>query len=144
MSSAGEFKETSAASVRGGRSSAAALPLPSFASVEELAKAMQGQMAAAIAIPRALAEAQLTIGAELFGFLGRRLKAQAELCHELSLCRELSDAVQAQRRFNERVASDYSAEMDQMTTMLSRETGVVVAAASGAVETASKGVKIAA
>jgi hypothetical protein len=109
-----------------------------------MSKSMQGQFAAIAAIPRAMLEAQLTMGSELFGFVGRRMKAQAELCHELSQCRELSDAVEAQRRFSERVTSDYSEEFGQIATMLRNELTSVTDAASEAVTEASKAAKLAA
>jgi hypothetical protein len=115
-----------------------------FGSFENMSKSMQGQFAAIAAIPRAMLEAQLTMGSELFGFMGRRMKAQAELCHELSQCRELADAVQAQRRFSERVTSDYSEEFGQIATMLRNELTSVTDAASEAVTEASKAAKLAA
>ncbi|WP_139221155.1 phasin family protein [Bosea sp. OK403] len=115
-----------------------------FGSFEDLSKSMQGQFAAISAIPHAMLEAQLAMGSELFGFMGRRMKAQAELCHELSQCRELADAVQAQRRFSERVSSDYSEEFGQITTMLRNELTSVADAASEAVTEASKAAKLAA
>ncbi len=115
-----------------------------FGSFESMSKSMQGQFAAIAAIPRAMLEAQLTMGSELFGFMGRRMKAQAELCHELSQCRELSDAVQVQRRFSERVTSDYSEEFGQIATMLRSELTSVTDAASEAVTEASKAAKLAA
>jgi hypothetical protein len=134
---------TSSSNPKDSRSAAFPLFQP-FGAQEDLAKVIQGQMTAAAAIPRAILEAQLTVGSELFGFIGRRLKAQAELCHELSKCREMSDALQAQRRFGERVASEYSAEVDQVTTMISRELGIVSEAASGAVAMTLKDGKLAA
>ena len=115
-----------------------------FGSFENMSKSMQGQFAAIAAIPRAMLEAQLTMGSELFGFMGRRMKAQAELCHELSQCRELADAVQAQRKFGERVTSDYSEEFGQIATMLRNELTSVTDAASEAVTEASKAAKLAA
>ncbi|GGH31697.1 hypothetical protein GCM10007036_43080 [Alsobacter metallidurans] len=123
----------------------ATIPLQQpFGTVEDVSRALQGQMAAVAAIPRAIMEAQLTIGSELFIFLARRLKAQAELWHELSQSREFLGAVQAQRRFADKAASDYSAEASEMATMLSREVGVVSNAASEAVAAATASGKIAA
>jgi nitroreductase len=129
---------------RSAQANASASNTQPFGSVENMSKSMQGQFAAIAAIPRAMLEAQLTMGSELFGFVGRRMKAQAELCHELSQCRELSDAVEAQRRFSERVTSDYSEEFGQIATMLRNELTSVTDAASEAVTEASKAAKLAA
>lgn len=115
-----------------------------FGSLEDLTKTMQAQFATAAAIPQAILEANLTIGSELLGFMGRRMKAQAELCHALSRCHEFGEAVEAQRQFGERVASDYSAEIGQLATIMRKELATVTAVAAGAVEEAGKAGKIAA
>lgn len=115
-----------------------------FGSLENLTKTMQAQFTTAAAIPQAILEANLTMGSELLGFMGRRMKAQAELCNALSRCHEFGEAVEAQRQFSERVTSDYTAEIGQLATIMRKELATVTAVAAGAVEEAGKAGKIAA
>jgi hypothetical protein len=114
---------------------------PPFGSFETISKSMQSQFATLTALPQAVIEANLTIGSELYAFLGRRMKAEADFCHELSRCNEVEDALEAQRRFSSRATSDYSAEMTQMSTLLRKELASV---ASETVAEAGKAAKLAA
>jgi hypothetical protein len=112
--------------------------------LEGITKSLQSQLATAAALPHALMEAQLAFGSELMTFVGQRMKAQAELFGALSHCHELSEAVEAQRKFNERVASDYSAEFGQLTELMRKEMTTVQGVLAQSVEGASKLAKAAA
>lgn len=125
----------------GGADSQNSMPFGSF---EGITKTMQVQFAAAIAVPQAVLEANLTMGSELFGFIGRRMKAQAEWCSELSQCREVAEAVAAHRKFGERVTSDYSSEIGQLATIMSKELAIVGTVATEVVGEAGKAGKLAA
>jgi hypothetical protein len=125
----------------GGAESQSSMPFGSF---KGITKTMQAQFAAAVAVPQAMLEANLTMGSELFGFIGRRMKAQAELCNELSQCREVTEAVEAHRKFSERVTSDYSSEIGQLATIMSKELAIVTAVATEVVGEADKAGKLAA
>jgi hypothetical protein len=105
---------------------------------------MQSQLATAAALPHALIEAQLAFGSELMTFIGQRMKAQAELFGALSHCRELSEAVEAQRKFSERVASDYGNEFGQLTELMRKEVTTVQGVLAESVEGAAKLAKAAA
>lgn len=113
-----------------------------FGSFETIAKSTQSQFAALMALPHALVEANLTMGAEFYGFMGRRMKAQAELCHDLSQCHEVADALEAQRRFSARATSEYSDELGQIGTLLRKEMASVTTVATEAVNEASKAAKL--
>jgi len=112
--------------------------------LDGISKSLQAQLATAAALPHALIEAQLTLGSELMSFIGQRMKAQAELFGALSQCHELSEAVEAQRKFSERVASDYSNEFGQLTELMRKEMTTVQGVLAQSVEGASKLAKAAA
>jgi hypothetical protein len=116
-------------------------PSRAFGSFENISKSMQSQAVALAALPYATLEAHLTMVSELYNFVGKRMKAQAELCHELSRCHEVADALDAQRRFSARATSDYSDKMTQMGSLLRKELSTV---ASEAVQEAGKAAKLAA
>lgn len=115
-----------------------------FASFENISKSMQSQAATLAALPYPTLEAHLTVVSEFYAFVSKRMKAQAELCHELSRCHEVSDALEAQRRFSARATSDYSDEMTQMGTLLRQELATLANVASEAVQEAGKAAKLAA
>lgn len=115
-----------------------------FGSFAAISKSLQNQFAALAALPHAMIEAHLAMGSEVYGFMSRRMKAQAELCHELSQCHELTDALEAQRRFGERATSAYSDELGQIGTLLRKEMASVAQVASEAVTEANKAAKLAA
>jgi len=123
------------------REASQALPL---GGIEGITKSMQSQLASAAALPHALIEAQLALGSELMTFLGQRMKAQAELFGALSHCHDLSEAVEAQRKFSERVASDYSSEFGQITELMRKEMATVQGIIAQSVEEGSKAAKAAA
>jgi nitrate/nitrite-specific signal transduction histidine kinase len=72
------------------------------------------------------------------------MKAQAELCNELSQCREVTEAVEAHRKFSERVTSDYSSEIGQLATIMNKELAIATAVATEVVGEAGKAGKLAA
>ncbi|MGO4672885.1 hypothetical protein AB4Z40_08295 [Bosea sp. 2YAB26] len=120
------------------------LGFPSFGFPEGMGKTMQAQFATALSVPQAILEANLTVGAEWLSFMGRRMKAQAELCNALSHCQEIGEAVEAHRKFSQGIASDYSTEFDQLATIMRKEMAVVTATATEAVEEAGRAGKLAA
>lgn len=85
---------------------------------EGAARVLQAQLASAAAIPQAVMEANLSMFSELLMFMGRRAKAQAEFCNSLGRCKELSDAVEAQREFAEQVTRDYSKEVSELSDIV--------------------------
>jgi hypothetical protein len=78
-------------------------------------KLMQAQLASAAAVPQAIWEANLAILSEMLGFMSHRMKAQAEFCGHLGHCKELSDAVDAQRAYAQGMTGDYSQEVDKLS-----------------------------
>lgn len=85
---------------------------------EGAARVLQAQLASAAALPQTVLEANLSMFAELLMFMGRRAKAQAEFCSNLGRCKELSEAVEAQREFVEQVTRDYSKEVSQLSDIV--------------------------
>lgn len=79
---------------------------------------MQTQFVSAAAIPQAIMQANLTMFSEVLMFMGRRAKAQADLCASLGHCKEMSEAVEAQREFAEQVTRDYSTEVGQLSEIV--------------------------
>lgn len=78
-------------------------------------KLMQAQLASAAAVPQAIWEANLAILSEMLGFMSQRMKAQAKFCSELGHCKELSEAVDAQRVYAQGITGDYSEEVDKLS-----------------------------
>jgi len=78
-------------------------------------KLAQAQLASAAALPQAIWEANLAILSEMLGFMSHRLRAQAEFCGHLGHCKELSDAVDAQRAYTQGMTGDYSQEVDKLS-----------------------------
>ena len=79
---------------------------------------MQTQFVAAAAIPQAIMQANLAMFSELLMFMGRRAKSQADFCASLGHCKEMSEAVEAQREFAEQVTRDYSNEVGQLSEIV--------------------------
>lgn len=114
---------------------------PSIGGLDGSATSLQTGLSTAAALPRALMEVQLAFGSELIGFIGQRMQAQAELFGALSQCREFSGAIDAQRRFNESVVSDYSNEFDRLTEVMRKETATLRGVLAHAFEDAAKPAK---
>jgi hypothetical protein len=71
-------------------------------------------------IPQKIVEAQLDAGAEFLSFVGRRLKAQADLWHSIGHCHNPAEAADAQRKFANVIIKDYSDEAQQMLSMIQK------------------------
>jgi hypothetical protein len=85
---------------------------------EGATRVMQTQFASAAAIPQAIMQANLSMFSELLMFMGRRAKSQADFYASLGHCKELSEAVEAQREFAEQVTRDYSKEAGQLSDIV--------------------------
>lgn len=96
-------------------SSAAPDTLASREIFDDGMKLFRAQLASASSVPQALWQANFAMMSELFAFMSQRIKAQAELCSSLGRCKELSEAVDAQRAFAEGVTGDYSEEVGKLS-----------------------------
>lgn len=113
-------------------------------SVETISRSKQSQVVALMALPHAVIGANLTMASELHGFIGRRVKAQAEPCHALCQFNELADAPSAQRRFSSQAYSGYLESFEQIGTRLHKEVAAVAEVAPKALNEANKAMKLAA
>lgn len=86
--------------------------------LDGIARTTQAQFKAAVAVPQAIIEANWAMASEILNFVSRRLQAQADLCSSLGRCQEFAEAVEAQRKFSERVTQDYSEEVGQLSEVV--------------------------
>lgn len=111
---AGDEAPKAAARARAVRNEPAAKALPEFQN--EIAR--MGE-----AMPERFAELQsayfrnlASLGEELFGFMSRRMQAQAEQMHLLCQCKSLPEMFQAQASFAQATVEDYRRETEQLVT----------------------------
>ena len=76
-----------------------------------------GGLAASMAFPQKMVEANLQTSVELLIFMSRRIKSQAELWGEFGHCHDFGSALNAQRKFAACVTKDYSDEMTHLVEM---------------------------
>lgn len=96
-------------------SSAHADPLASPEILDGGVRLLRAQLASASAVPLAIWEANLAVMSEMFAFMGQRMQAQAALCSSLGHCKELSEAVEAQRAFAQGATGDYTEEVGKLS-----------------------------
>ena len=87
------------------------------AKVEEGIEIVKAQLAAATVLPRMIWETQFALASEILTFMGRRMQAQAEFCAELSRCREIGEAVEAQQDFAQRASGAYADEAERLSAL---------------------------
>lgn len=85
------------------------------AATDGMAQAVQSRLTTAMTLPQKVMEANLQTTAEIFTFMSRRMKAQAELWDGLGHCQDMAQASEMQRRFFDSVSKDYR---DEMTTIV--------------------------
>ncbi|MGL5116983.1 MAG: phasin family protein [Beijerinckiaceae bacterium] len=81
---------------------------------EEIARNVQGGVATAMELPKKMMECNLDTSAEFLTFISRRMKAQAELLSGVVHCHDVGEAADMQRKFMEKVSSDYAEEMNHL------------------------------
>ncbi len=101
--------------------------------VEDMTKTVQSGLASAMIVPKKLLEANLDAGAELLAFMGRRMKAQADLWSSLGHCSDLTEATNMQKCFMEKVTKDYTDEASQLSDIARKNLEVVAGLASSEV-----------
>jgi hypothetical protein len=111
--------------------------LADSSSVESVTKSVHNGIASAITMPKKLMETQLDVGAELLAFMGRRMKAQADLWSSLGHCSDLSEATNMQKCFIEKVTKDYTEEATQLSDIARKNLEVVAGLASSEVNKAT-------
>jgi hypothetical protein len=105
--------------------------------VDDMTKSAQSSLASAMVVPKKLIEAHLDAGAELLAFMGRRMKAQADLWSSLGHCSDLSEATNMQKSFIEKVTKDYTEEATQLSDIARKNLEVVAGLASSEVNKAT-------
>ncbi len=105
---------------------------------EGIMTSVQSSMAAAMAIPQKVMEANLETGAELLGFMSRRMKSQSELWNAVGHSHGVDGAVDAQRKFVSGISSDYAEEMTHLAAIFKKNLETVTAAFAAQMKHATK------
>lgn len=85
--------------------------------VEDGIETVKAQLASAAVLPRKIWETQFALASEILTFMGRRMQAQAEFCAELSRCREIGEAVEAQQDFARQASGAYADEAERLSVL---------------------------
>ena len=80
----------------------------------EFDAAMTDGVARAMVAPRKVMEANLAVCSEWLAFVGRRMRAQADLIEATTRPGGFDEAAEARRRFLEKARDDYAAEVARL------------------------------
>lgn len=93
--------------------------------VKSVTEAMQQGLAACMAVPQKIMQAQLETAGHAVDFMNRRMKAQAALWGGIGNISDAKGIAEAQRSYFEAVTKDYAEEMGQLANITRKNMAAV-------------------
>jgi hypothetical protein len=95
------------------------------------ARPTQALFETAMAAPQKLVEANVRTSLEIFDFVCKRMKAQADFYDTLSHCKEVGQIVESQQQFWNRASKDYAEEAGHLVEVAQENVNSLASALNG-------------